>query len=200
LADPRENFKELCGRYGGDVESEVKGNDTVLTCIKDEEMLFQGLVHRNTLIINTAPHPINFIDGTTLKGSTTLAGELKARAETRKLFERNGISFITTEFKTDERGRRLVEWARKAGNVILVSSIISVNAYGYPVVSPVITPETARLPPPQRKAYKDRWNTRVSEKELLKLKEVPKLRIPVKKPPELRPVKPKTIIPKLRPK
>ena len=174
MKNPKESFKELCGKYGGDVESEVKGSDTVLTCIKDEEMLFQGLIHRNLLIINTAPHPINFIDGTILKGSTTLAGELKARAETRKLFERNGISFITTEFKTDEKGRRLVEWARRAGNVILVSSIISVNAYGYPVVSPVITPETARLPPPQRKAYKDRWNTKV-----------PKLKVKVKEPLEL---------------
>lgn len=116
-------------------------------------------------LINTSPHELKFNDGTTLLGSVQLAKILKATPkETPLMSLRGGITLVKTDFERSEEGIRLVheiiEFNKEASKpALLISSIISVQAYHYPVVSPIVTEETSRLPPAQRIVYKNKFNT-----------------------------------------
>jgi len=109
--------------------------------------------------INCTPHPINFEDGTKIEGSVVCASKLAAKPIEKEVKTVNGIKIVTTDFKTTKEGEELVKEAKKKG-YLLISSIIGAQAYKFPVVSPIATPETARLPPEQRKVFLRKWNSR----------------------------------------
>ena len=160
---PEEKFEELCRMLGGKVRQKPWEPKNILFCYNEEAAydMFAGLIHGDWLIINATPHPIKFTDDTTLPPSDILAELLRAETVREEAFTEDNMMFVRTKYKKMKKGKELVDWARKKEKVLLVSSVISVEAYGYPVVSPVIPPELQRLPPPERKASKNVWNTKV---------------------------------------
>jgi len=112
--------------------------------------------------LNCTPHEIRLEDGTVINGSTWFAEKLKATPVQRPIFElsKGGFEFVETRFSTNEIAESLVRWA-KAKQIILIGSIIAAQAFGFPVVSPIATPETSRKPPQERICYKYKWNTKL---------------------------------------
>ncbi|MEX0569075.1 MAG: hypothetical protein Q6363_007965 [Candidatus Njordarchaeota archaeon] len=115
-------------------------------------------------LINTSPHELKFDDGSILLGNVELAKILKAAPKEKVIKTVNTVTIVKTEFVPEEQGIELVQKIRELNKelskpVLLISSIISVQAYGYPVVSPITTPETSRLPPAQRVVFKNKFNS-----------------------------------------
>jgi len=110
------------------------------------------------VFVNATPHELRFDDGSTVKGNPELAQVLSAGVEEREITRFAGIVFVSTEFIGLPEGYKLVAKARDAGNVFLIGSIIAAQAYRFPVISPITTPETARKPPDQKVCYKNKWN------------------------------------------
>jgi len=158
-------FKRFCNLLGGDrieYKDIVFPEITKLSCYKGSEKLFEGILVDGEYFVNATPHELKFAEkDVKIDGSVFLAKKLSARPVERvvaKIGVDEDIKIVTTEFEPTEEGERLAEIARELG-INLVGSIISAQAYGYPpVVSPITTPETSRLPPPQRKVYLYKWN------------------------------------------
>ena len=147
-------FEEFCRRLGGEPVKE----GYVHRCVAGGETLFEGVEVGDVVIVNATPHELRFVDGTELAGSTFLARKLSARPVEESVAEKAKVKIVRTVFQPAPEGEEVVKLAREAG-VLLAGSIISAQAYGYPpVVSPITTPETSRLPPPQRRVYLDKWN------------------------------------------
>jgi len=130
------------------------GNKKYPYCIK----------HGAWLLVNATPHELNFNNGITLQGNLKLAEILKAVPKETIVKEELGIKFVRTEFEKNEIGELLLNSIREHNKVfprnqiLLISSIISAQAYGFPVVSPITTPETSRKPPAERVVYIDKFN------------------------------------------
>jgi len=108
--------------------------------------------------INCTPHPLNLDDGRTIEGNVECAKILTATSEEKIIDAIGEIKFVTTEFEPSDEGKELAKEAEEEG-YILIGSIISAQAYKYPpVVSPIATPETSRLPPQERKVFSRKWN------------------------------------------
>jgi len=114
--------------------------------------------------LNCTPHEIRLEDGTVINGSTWFAEKLKATPVQRIIEEisKSPFEFVETRFSTNEVADSLVRWA-KHKEIILIGSIIAVNAFGFPVVSPIATPETSRKPPQERICFKFKWNTKLGD-------------------------------------
>jgi len=116
------------------------------------------------LLVNATPHFLKFDNGVILEGNQKLAEVLKAKPRETIVKEELGIVFVKTEFEKEEVGELLVNAIREHNRknptspILLISSIISAQAYGYPVVSPITTPETSRKPPSERIVYIGKFN------------------------------------------
>jgi len=109
------------------------------------------------VFVNCTPHYIVFEDGEKVNGYEDLARLLRARVAYRRVRIHGEIEFVKPFFEVTGEGLKLVDIARNYG-IYLVGSLISAQAYGYPVVSPVVTPETSSKPPEERRCYRKRWN------------------------------------------
>jgi len=114
------------------------------------------------ILVSALSHEVKFEDGTVLAPNPNLAEVLKAEP-TEEVIERvGGISVVAPTFHPTEEGRKLV---RKlvaivgafGSAVYILSSTISAQAYGLPVVAPITTPETCRKPPEEKICYKHKF-------------------------------------------
>jgi hypothetical protein len=101
------------------------------------------------LVINTSPHPFVFDGEITVPPSGT---KLNATFdEVEAPFDANrfesvghlplGVNFVTLKKNPTEEGLAFLASVPKS--VLVIGSIIAAEAYGFPVVAPVPTPETA---------------------------------------------------------
>ncbi len=114
------------------------------------------------ILVSALSHEVKFEDGTVLAPNPHLAEVLKAEPTEELVGEVGGISVVTPTFHPTEEGKRLV---RKlvaivgafGGAVYILSSTISAQAYGLPVVAPITTPETCRKRPEEKICYKHKF-------------------------------------------
>ncbi len=94
-------------------------------------------------VINTSPHPFIFDDGTVVNPIPDLVtGERNGlNASAFEMEHPRGEPFQTSTWETLEEG--LVFLVRLPADVLVLASAIAAQAYGYPVVSTVPTPETS---------------------------------------------------------
>jgi len=121
----------------------------------------------DVVMVNCTPHPLRFQEGGEVQGSVNLAKILSAKVITEKEQKYGPLVLQSVKYQGTEKGWKLCSLAedlfallkpRGVKGVLLVGSIISAQTYGWPVVSPVTTPETSRLPPTQRKVYLRRFS------------------------------------------
>ena len=109
--------------------------------------------------VNLTPHELRLSDGRVVPAAP---GEVARLLEAKPVEEvsdmRGDVEFVRTRFERNERGEKLCFGASTVEQLYLVGSIISAQAYGFPVVSPVVTPETRRKPPSERIVFARRWN------------------------------------------
>ena len=116
------------------------------------------------LLVNATPHELKFNNGITLEGNQELAEILKATPKEELVKEELGIRFVRTTFEKNETAELIVSAIKEQNRrkptspILLISSIISAQAYGFPVVSPITTPETSRKPPSERIVYIGKFN------------------------------------------
>lgn len=96
-----------------------------------------------TQVINTSPHPFIFDDETVVKPLPDLmtGGRKGLNASAVDEEHPRGAPFQRTGWKPLEEG--LTFLARLPEGVLVLASAIAAQAYGYPVVSTVPTPETS---------------------------------------------------------
>ena len=112
-------------------------------------------------VVNTSPHPFVFDDGTVVPPCGI---SLNAKfVEDHYATSTDGVEFVRTLKCPTEDGAEFVSAATAMG-VLLLGSAIAVEAYGYPVVGPIPTPETAGrgTPPADRLVQSGRFNSRNS--------------------------------------
>jgi hypothetical protein len=103
------------------------------------------------LVLNTSPHPFVFDEGTTVPpcGITLNARFVESEAPFRD-GTLDEVTFVVTEKVPTEQGLEFL--SAVPDGVLVLGSMIAVEAYGFPVVQPVPTPETAgRGTPPADK-------------------------------------------------
>lgn len=107
------------------------------------------------IILNCTPHPLKFTDGTEIRGHVSLASILSVNRESSDLFMFGDIKLFKDTLAPTESGLTFKRFIETMGfPVLLVSSTLSAQVYGIPVVAPMVTSETARLPPNQRICFK----------------------------------------------
>jgi len=106
---------------------------------------------------NCTPHELKLDDGRVIPGDVSCAKMLKALPQEKTIAEINDIKIVTTVFKKMPEAQKIIDEANK-NFILLVGSIIAAQVYRKPVVSPITTPETSRLPPNQRIVYSKKWN------------------------------------------
>ena len=96
-----------------------------------------------TQVINTSPHPFIFDDETVVKPIPDLmtGGRKGLNASAVDEEHPRGAPFQRTGWESLEEG--LTFLARLPEGVLVLASAIAAQAYGYPVVSTVPTPETS---------------------------------------------------------
>ena len=110
------------------------------------------------LVVNTSPHPFVFADGTTV---ASCGVTLNARfVETEAPFRDgtlNEVTFVVTEKVPTEQGLKFLSVV--PDGVLVLGSMIAAEAYGFPVVQPVPTPETAGrgVPPADKRVQVSRF-------------------------------------------
>jgi len=134
------------------IKLRVGSGSSVLDRFADEVFEVDGV-----RFLNCTPHELRLDDGRVVRGNPELARILAARAIERTVERRPPVEFVTTTFETTDEGEKLCEEAAARG-IFLVGSIIAAQAYGYPAVSPVTTPETSRKPPAERIVFSTKWN------------------------------------------
>ena len=113
-------------------------------------------------LINTTPHELKFDNGSVLPGSVELAKILKATPKEAPLFTVGNITIVKTEWEKNNMALKLIEKIKKFNEesdkpALLISSIISVSAYGFPVVSPIA--HNPRAPPNERIMFTNKFNS-----------------------------------------
>ena len=110
----------------------------------------------NKPFLNCTPHPIVFSDGDVIEPDKRMARVLEVPSKIIKKTTREGISFVKKEFiPTEEEQeaikRLLNEHPHKE------AYIISAQAYGYPLVSPMSNSETKKKQAEKRVCLKNKW-------------------------------------------
>ena len=118
----------------------------------------------DVFLIDTTPHEIKFEDGTVIPGSTELAKIVKATPKEKEVKTFGSLKLVTTEFEAFDEALKFIDAIKRFNKTsskpaLIISSLISVNAYGFPVVSPIAV--NPRAPPAERKCFKYKWNTRL---------------------------------------
>jgi len=175
MNDPFKRFYEFCRKLGGDGASADLVDDKrdlyVMTCRKGDKTLFQGFSINGEVFVNLTPHKMTFLNPELSKGGTyvkwfelegapELAKKLSAKMLEKVVKEEKGIEYVDFVYDITPQGEELRNLATELG-IHLISSIISADAYGYPVVSPVLPPELVRAPPEKKMAYPTRFHTKI---------------------------------------
>jgi hypothetical protein len=94
------------------------------------------------LVINTSPHPVTFDGGIIVPPCGT---NLNAKfVESEAPFDANrpvGVNFVNLQKKPTEEGLTFLSSVPEG--VLILGSIAAAEAYGFPVVAPVPTEDTA---------------------------------------------------------
>ena len=110
-------------------------------------------------VVNSSPHPFVFDDGTVVPpcGAT-----LNARFIERETGTDGPVTFVVTDKVPTEEGTAFLDAV--PDGVLVLGSLIAAEAFGFPVVQPVPTPETAGrgTAPADRRVRSDRF-TRFGE-------------------------------------
>ena len=110
-------------------------------------------------VVNSSPHPFVFDDGTVVPpcGAT-----LNARFIERETGTDGTVTFVVTDKVPTEEGTAFLDAV--PDGVLVLGSLIAAEAFGFPVVQPVPTPETAGrgTAPADRRVRSDRF-TRFGE-------------------------------------
>lgn len=110
-------------------------------------------------VVNSSPHPFVFDDGTVVPpcGAT-----LNARFIERETGTDGAVTFVVTDKVPTEEGTAFLDAV--PDGVLVLGSLIAAEAFGFPVVQPVPTPETAGrgTAPADRRVRSDRF-TRFGE-------------------------------------
>lgn len=111
------------------------------------------------VLINATPHPITFrLDGGEEHILLPSGATLPATPEEEIALVRQGVTLVRTVFRPSDQGwKELAAILRQYPNALVVASIISAQAYGYPVVGLIATPDTARKPVEDRRYRADRF-------------------------------------------
>jgi len=118
----------------------------------------------NVMLINTTPHEIVFENGEILSPAPPELSRLISGKPTEEFITTvDGIYIVHTTFYPNEDGVKFVEDIKRVSEntgitILLISSMISVNAFGFPVVSPIAV--NPRAPPSERKCFIDKFNSR----------------------------------------
>lgn len=114
-------------------------------------------------MVSALAHPVVFEDGTEVPPNPPLAQLVKASmAEEEK--ERVGEATLVVAKPTPdpEAEKALRKFREEYPGIRVVSSMLSIAAFRklFPglVIGPVVTPDTSRLPPPEKRAFRDRWS------------------------------------------
>jgi len=168
-------FYEFCKRLGGtNATAELKSPQHdlyILTCKSGDKVLFQGFSMKGEIFVNLTPHKMTFLNPDLakegkyvkwfeLEGAPELAKKLSAKMLEKVVSEKSGIEFVDFVYDITPEGEELRNLATELG-IHLISSIISADAYGYPVVSPVLPPELMRAPPEKKMAYPNKFHTKM---------------------------------------
>ena len=109
-------------------------------------------------VVNSSPHPFVFDDGTTVPpcGMTLNARFVESEAPFRD-GTMSDVTFVVTDKIPTEEGIAFL--SAVPDGVLVLGSLIAAEAYGFPVVQPVPTPETAGrgVPPADRRCRSDRF-------------------------------------------
>lgn len=109
-------------------------------------------------VVNSSPHPFVFDDGTTVPpcGMTLNARFVESEAPFRD-GTMSDVTFVVTDKVPTEEGIAFL--SAVPDGVLVLGSLIAAEAYGFPVVQPVPTPETAGrgVPPADRRCRSDRF-------------------------------------------
>lgn len=118
-------------------------------------------------VVNTTPHPLNFIDmdGTERVIPTSVpAGEKTGPLviNAKPVETRVDDLFVRTKFEADPHGLEIIdtieEAARDTGKrVVIIGSMIAVNAFPGRVAGMVPAPGFERVPPAQKKMRCDKF-------------------------------------------
>ena len=110
-------------------------------------------------MVNSSPHPFVFDDGTTVPPCGTT---LNAQFVEREVGTDGAVTFVVTDKVPTEEGTAFLDAV--PDGVLVLGSLIAAEAYGFPVVQPVPTPETAGrgTAPADRRVRSDRF-TRFGE-------------------------------------
>ena len=118
-------------------------------------------------VVNSSPHPFVFDDGTVVPpcGATLNAQFIERETASLPLTSHTGerrVTFVVTDKTPTEEGTAFLDAV--PDGVLVLGSLIAAEAYGFPVVQPVPTPETAGrgTAPADRRVRSDRF-TRFGE-------------------------------------
>ena len=105
-------------------------------------------------------HDLVFKNGLVLKANQEMARYIKAKPVEKVLYKMFDYAFVQTGFEGEPEVQAFINEELDKKGTIYATSIIGVAAYDN-VVSPIVTPETARSPPPEKRVFLYKWNTRV---------------------------------------
>ena len=118
---------------------------------------FSGVELNGVKLLNATPHPIKFVDGDSLVELPTSGLVVSAKAETIDAGEFGGAKLVKTRFNGDNEMAALLDEAKDHG-IIVVGSIIAVNAYPGKVYGLVPAPGFERVPPAEKRFLADTFN------------------------------------------
>lgn len=105
-------------------------------------------------VINTTPHPCNFIDGENVVVVPPSGLIINAKVQEKAISD----LFVTTEFVGDEEGRAIITAIREvAPDVVIIGSIIAAQAYPGEVAAMVPAPGYERVAPDQKRMRCDKF-------------------------------------------
>ena len=110
------------------------------------------------LVVNTSPHPFVFDDGTVVPPcGISLNAQFVETEVTFMEWDNIEITFVVTQKLPTEQGLEFV--SAVPAQVIILGSMIAAEAYGFPVVQPIPTPETAGrgTPPADKRIQSSRF-------------------------------------------
>lgn len=133
---------------------DVKFGSLILPCYE---------VHPGFELVCALAHPVIFTDDEQVEPSREAAQLVKASMPEEVIFDLGEVQLVRASPAPDPDSLRLLqEFSQNEPGVRVLSSNLSVMAFrdvlpGL-VISPITTPETSRLPPAQKRCFRNRWN------------------------------------------
>jgi len=123
-----------------------------------EDRTFAARTVGGVTVINATPHEVTFLAGETEIVVPPSGATLKADASDEVVGRVGDAEIVRVAFRRSAEGdAELASIRAQHPDALIVGSIISAQAFGYPVVALVAAPGHERLPPNQRRYRADRF-------------------------------------------